>query len=731
MFRRRSRSPLRMLLFLVVVLVALGGLATWANGLFGLGGFSLPGGAGPLSVALPGSGGTATPSATPTPPPSWEDRARQTVVRYLDTWQRRDYQALYEMLSTAAKGRITQERFVGRHQAIMSGVVITKVGGTVGAVQLLPVGADPTTASVGLTVTMESGRVGRIEEQKTLGLVREGGEWRVDWTPDLIFNGLTNENLVRVYPDDPQRGPILDRKGRLLAGPGTTVTVGVVPGNIKDEPRVVQALSAFLGMPADAIRAKFAGVQPDWWLPLKDLPESRRADAEAKLANLAGVEVRSKTTRVYPYGQLAAHVLGYVSHPTAEDLAKFADRGYEEEDFVGREGIEAWAERDLAGQKGGRVFIVDQAGNEVRVIGERRAQPGRPVQLTIDVDIQQEAEKALGEKTGSIVVLDPRDNSVLALASRPAFDPNAFILGISAADWQKLAGDPRHPFQNRATLSAYPTGSIFKVITMAAGLEKGGFTPQSEFQCNGRWTGLPGLEMGDWRPEGHGRLDLEQGLVESCDIVFYELGKTLDSLGETLLPDFARQFGLGEPTGLVGLPEAAGTVPDAAWKQSTQGQPWYAGDAVNLAIGQGFLEATPLQMANVYATLANGGELRTPLLVRRVGEGAEAKEYKSEARRRIPVSAANITAIREAMKQVASSPAGTAYYAFRGFGVPTAAKTGSAENQNPKAHAWFAGFAPADNPELVILVMVEGGEAGGEVAAPLARQVLEAYFGRR
>jgi penicillin-binding protein 2 len=236
--------------------------------------------------------------------------------------------------------------------------------------------------------------------------------------------------------------------------------------------------------------------------------------------------------------------------------------------------------------------------------------------------------------------------------------------------------------------------------------------------------------MGDWKPEGHGALDLQQGLVESCDIVFYEISKKLDSMDAKLLPQWARLYGLGERTGTAGLDEVPGTVPDPDWKRQNHNQEWFGGDTINLGIGQGFMEATPLQMANVYAALANGGELRTPVLVQRVGEGASAQEYKADVKRRVPGSAATLSTIREAMKKVASSEKGTAYYAFRNFAVPTAAKTGSAENQGPKAHAWFAGYAPADQPEMVVLIMVEGGEMGGEVAAPIGRQVLEAYFKR-
>jgi penicillin-binding protein 2 len=481
-------------------------------------------------------------------------------------------------------------------------------------------------------------------------------------------------------------------------------------------------------VPEQSIKAMYANTKADWWVPLRDLPESRRADAVAKLGGIPGIEVRSKAARTYPNGSLAVHVVGYIGPTTASDLTQFAAQGYEEGDFIGRDGIEAWAERDLAGVKGGRLLIADGDGNTVRTIAQRKAEDGKAVQLTIDLDVQQVAEKSLGDKVGSIVVLDPRDNSVLAMVSHPSFDPNAFVTGISDQDWQKLSGDPMHPFQNRATMSAYPTGSIFKVITMDAALEKGGFRPDSPFDCNGVWTGLPGVVMHDWVAQGHGHLDLQEGLVESCDIVFYELGKKLDSLDSSLLPDYAKQFGLGQLTGIDALDEAKGTVPDPDWKQSVIKQPWYPGDAVNLAIGQGYLEATPLQMANVYSALANGGELRTPLLVRQIGQGDAAQQFVSQVRGRIPGSAATLSTIRVAMKQVAASPKGTAYYAFQGFQVPTAAKTGSAENQNPDAHAWFAGYAPADAPQIVVLVMVEGGKAGGEVAAPLGRQIIAGYF---
>ena len=268
---------------------------------------------------------------------------------------------------------------------------------------------------------------------------------------------------------------------------------------------------------------------------------------------------------------------------------------------------------------------------------------------------------------------------------------------------------------------------------MAAGLEKGGYQSNSPFVCNGKWAVLdPKKPMGDWIPQGHGNLDLSQGLVESCDIVFYSVGYKLNGIDNRILSDYAHQFGFGDPTGIVGLSEAEGIVSSPDWKKRVLRQDWFAGDAVNLAIGQGYLDATPLQVANSYAVLANGGVLRTPLLIKKIvpADGSPVKEFQSQERGRVSVSPQNLSIIRDALKRVASTTRGTAFYAFNGYRIPVAAKTGSAENQNPDAHAWFAGFGPIDDPRIVITVMIEGGRTGAEVAAPLGRQGFEMTLGK-
>jgi penicillin-binding protein 2 len=269
-------------------------------------------------------------------------------------------------------------------------------------------------------------------------------------------------------------------------------------------------------------------------------------------------------------------------------------------------------------------------------------------------------------------------------------------------------------------VSAYPTGSIFKVITMAAGMENGVARAADTYDCGLDWNGLPGVTLHNWQPEG--MLKLSEALTQSCNPAFYEIGLKLDQVDPTLLPNFARAFGLGQPTGVQGIHEAAGTVPDPTWKRQQIGEPWSSGDSVNLAIGQGYLLATPLQMANAYAALARGGALLAP----RLEQDLEAQPLGS-----LNLSAATLSAIVDGMRRVTSTPQGTAYYAFRDEKLAIAAKTGSAENENPDAHAWFVGFTPPDAPKLLVLVMVEGGQHGGTVAAPIARSLIDFAYPRQ
>jgi penicillin-binding protein 2 len=643
------------------------------------------------------------PTATPTPA-----RPEQVAASYFEAWQQGQYARMYDVLSSAAQATTPRELFIRRHTNIHDGI---------GEMRLSLRATGPAQpASEGMQVPFEVTRTlvlfGDISESNTLPLVQEDDNWRVAWRPSVIFSGLSPSSSVRVVPEHPARGRIVDRNGKPLADNGSVVAVGVVPGEIQDEGMLLAGMSEALGIPPHTIKQRYAGGQPGWFMPITARPSSDRGDLQTSIGSLPGVSLQDRPARTYPLGDAAAHVLGYVSHLTADELRQLAARGYDESDWVGRAGLEAAFEAQLAGEKGGAIRIVDPEGRVLRTIVQKDARPGEDMQLSIDAAIQNQAAAALGDKAGSVVVMDPADNSVLALLSRPSFDSNQFVIGLDDAAWQKLNG-PERPLVLRATESAYPTGSIFKIITMAAGLEQGGYRPTDTFDCGLDWNGLPGVTLHNW--EAQGTLTLTRALTASCNPAFYSIGLKVDSIDPNVLPGFARRFGLGSATRIAGVHESPGVVPDPAWKQREMRDSWSAGDAVNLAIGQGYLLATPLQMANAYAALARGGDLVSPRLL----------PAPADTLGELNLQPATRTAILDGMKAVTTTAIGTAYYAFKDEKLPVAAKTGSAENENPDAHAWFVGFTPPDHARLLVLVMVEGGQHGGTVAAPVARQIID------
>jgi penicillin-binding protein 2 len=685
---------------------------------------SPPAGAGPAPTAAVQSTPTIAPTyAPPTATPAANGLA-DAVSQYVAAWQDGRYSDMYQLLNAAARSTITETKFVQRYSNIATGIELesTTVQATVPA-NSAPAGTPPTVV-VPMHVTYSLAVLGKIEEDNVLPMVVENGAWKVAWTPGLIFRDLDATRVVRYDAISPQRGSILDRNGNVLAQDGAILLVGVIPGEIKDEAALLKAMSDYLKMPPDAIKKLYASAQPDWFVPIQDLPMSEKPNADAKIGNLPGVDLREDHRRVYPYGNVAAHVVGYVTQVQDSELKGLQTKGYQVGDWIGRSGLEAWAENDLRGQIGATLAIVDQNGNVVRTIAQKLSVAGNNVVTTIDINYQTTALKTLGQKTGSLVVMNPQDNSILAIVSNPTFDPNQFVLGLSNAQWQMLNG-PTKPLLFRAAQGLYATGSIFKVITMSAGLEKGGFKPTDTFDCGLDWRGLPGYVLHNWKAEG--TLNLIQSLTGSCDPTFYTIGLKLNQIDPAILPTFARAFGLGQSSNTIGIDDAAGLVPDPAWKQKQLSQAWFDGDGVNLAIGQGYLLATPLQMANAFSTIANHGKLQTPVLVAEIKrpDGTVVKSFNAEAKGALPVSPTNLGYVTQGMRGVTSTPLGTAYYAWQGSPIPMEAKTGSAENETSKAHAWFVGYTSPDHPTLLALVMLEGGELGGQFAAPLGRQMVE------
>ncbi len=663
------------------------------------------------------------PTATPTPTlPGLEEVA----LGFLKSWERTDYKSMYALLSPSSQAEITQAEFVRYYHDAAAETTMTAL-----ETQLVSLLRDGPQAQAAYRLIMDTVLVGRIERDNLMSLSYADGRWGVNWSPGLIFRELEGGNILRLFRHMPSRGNIYDRYGAGLAVEDQAVTVGVVPGQIEDEERLLAELGWILGLEAASIKEKYALARPNWYVPIGDLSFEASQAHYGTLTSLPGVVLRDKWVRAYPEGDLAAHLLGYMGKIEQDEQAAWAAKGYRSDEPVGKAGLERWGESYLAGRRGGTLVVLTPTGRQLVTIKEQPAVQSRSIYTTLDQRLQQAAEAALGDERGAIVALDPNTGQILALASHPTFDPNMFITGIDSDRWQVLAGDTGRPLVNRATQGTYPPGSVFKIVTMAAALEEGGFTSESTFNCPGTWYGL-GKDWPKtcWLEKGHGQVNLVQALTVSCDVTFYELGKRLHELDPTLLPRYARLFGLGAPTGLEVPEEAAGLVPDPDWKLAELGESWFPGDSVNLAIGQGYLLVTPLQVAAMMAAVGNGGTLYRPQLVLKITASSEEPEQVFEPQKlgQLPLKPETLSAIQEGLLRAATSPEGTAYRALKGMEIAVAGKTGTAENPDADPHAWFAGYAPADDPQIAVAVLVENGGEGSQVAAPLFRQVVEAFF---
>ncbi len=675
----------------------------------------------PQAIALTPTAVRTAPAATSTPTNDSRAGAASRVARdFLTAWSGRRYDDMYDALSPGARTAITSTAFVDRYSAISSVVGITKL-----VPQIRSTTVDGNHAVVTFTVAMSTTTVGPVKLTNAMPLHFDGSRWSVGWTPDLIFPGLGDSYKIHVYQEAAHRGSIVDSFGRPLAETGDVLQVGVVPQYISDEKALLTFLSSWLKMPAKQIRAMYhvawAVKNPSFFVPIATVTSLEwnaiPPDQQRALRN-NGLDVQpGATRRLYPQGAVAGPLLGYVL-PGASH---------------GSSGLEYWADKYLAGHDGARLAIATSPDYAyiISTIKDRPKQDGATVHLTLDATLQAAAERALQGKVGAVVALRPSDGAVLAMASTPGFDPNSFARGISATEYEALANNPNQPFLNRAVLGQYPVGSIFKIMTMGAALEKAGFTPETTRFCAGIWTGLgAAYAKRDWLPQGHGNISLHEALVQSCDIYFYQVGLELDQKNPNLLPDYARSWGFGSPTGIVGLSEAPGVIPDPQWTEKTLGKPWVPGNAVDMAIGQGYVEVTPLQVAQMLGALADNGVMHRPYIVQRIvgANGAVLQDYKPVVSRVLPLSAAHLQDILSAMHGVTSEGQGTATNVFAGFNWPVAGKTGTAQAPTGNPHAWFAALAPADHPTIALVVLVEHGGEGSAVAAPLARQILQTYF---
>ncbi len=477
---------------------------------------------------------------------------------------------------------------------------------------------------------------------------------------------------------------------------------------------------------------------------------------------LPGVQVQINAMREYLTGALTADLIGYLGPIPAEQAETYAAEGYGSQDWVGYAGLENSYEQELRGQVGYRQIQVDVAGREISTVGEpRQPVPGYNLHLTIDVQLQQAMEAALrrglaaaGSPSGVAIAMNPQNGAILGMVSLPTYDNNLFADGITEKEYAVLSGDPTRPLLNHAISGIYPPGSTFKMVAASAGLEEGVITSRTRLQDNGiMW--LPNKyypnDISKAQPfycwiqqygRGHGAIDVTEALAESCDVFFYQVGgglRDFEGLNVDRLARYANQFGYGEPSGIKLPGEHGGLVPSDQWKRLTYGEGWFTGDTYNMSIGQGFVLATPLQVVNATAAIANGGTLHQPQLVAQLTDssGTVVEQMEPEIIRQIPISPVNMAVVREGMFGAVNWSQGTAPGA-RVAGVAVAGKTGTAEFWDPEigydakgrlpTHAWFTAFAPYDNPEIAVVVFIYNGGEGSAVAVPVASEILHTYF---
>ncbi len=557
------------------------------------------------------------------------------------------------------------------------------------------------------------------------------------------YTFLSENNRIRIKRIPGTRGMILDRRGQLLVDSRPSFDLLFIPEDAADPEETLGLLAHYLKrdekelleiLEANKQRPPFEEVVLG-----KDVDWATVVAVEAHQLDLPGVTLRSRPRRNYVDGAMGAHVLGYLGEIGPAQLKNLKEAGYVLGDEIGQYGLERRWEDVLRGQSGGQQVEVDALGRRVRVLHEVTDVPGYTVHLTLDRDLQQTAFEALQGSEGTIVALDVHTGAILAMVSTPSFDPNVFARGIKGDEWRALIKDQQRPLSNRATQGQYPPGSTFKIIMSIAGLEEGVIDPEAKISDPGFYS-FGNRAFRDWKKGGHGLVDLHRAIVESCDVYFYQLGPRL---GIDRIAKWAHAFGLGEKSGVALDDERSGTIPDTEWKRKRFHQPWYPGETVSVAIGQGYVTVTPLQLANMMATVANGGTLYRPRIVSKVESvnTGIVREYGPEKIRTIDLKPSTLERVRDALADVVRTPPGTGG-AARSNIVNIAGKTGTAQVVEMKGgyvkteqlaylnrdHAWFVSYAPVENPQIAVVVLVEHGGHGASAAAPLAKKVIEKYI---
>lgn len=564
-----------------------------------------------------------------------------------------------------------------------------------------------------------------------------------------IINGqtyreLSTNNRIRLQSLPPSRGLIYDNEGSLLVDNRPAFDLFIVPRDAKPLSETLKRLSLFTGIPAEEMAeriAKKGGENSSRRVVLKrGIGRDVLAPVEVHSFDLPGVVVKVRPKRFYLNPGMAAHLLGYLGEINARELGSGNHPEASVGDFIGKFGAEKVMEPLIRGSQGGRQVEVDARGRVIRELKRVDADPGKNIFLTINTTLQKRSEALLKGDVGAVVALDPRNGSVLAMASSPTFDQNDFVSGLSYAKWNALKNDPGRPMENKATQALYPPASIYKIVTSIAALEEKVVDERTHFFCSGRHA------FGDrvyrcWKRIGHGSVNIVDSIAQSCDVYYYEAG---ERLGVDRLAFYARACGLGRPTGVELAGEAAGLIPTAEWKRRKLGQNWLSGETLSLAIGQSYNLVTPIQMAMLVASVGNGGTLYQPYILGKIetADGELVKKTQPVVKGRLPAGKKTLELVRKGLWETVNSRKGTGKIAFI-KGVTVAGKSGTAQviskgdddSRKKKIrkfrdHAWFVAYAPVVNPVIAVAVIVEHGEGGSTKAAPIARKVIETYLGK-
>lgn len=663
--------------------------------------------------------------------------------KYLDAWKIRDYATMYDMLSPLTQDGITEEAFAGRYDEIWRSAVLTGIEYEIVSSFV----QNPRQSQVRLQTALHSLAAGDINRDLQMDLTLVDEAWTVAWSDGLILPELESGSALFLDVVTPTRANIYDRNGLALAADSEAVALWIVPNQIGDEDAELDMLSTIrrlMDYPSnDSILLEYDQIRnTDFRINLGEVPLENFQQVQGILSDVGGVQWGTYDTRLYFDGGLAPHAVGYISWIQEEDLQDYLISGYQGDEFVGQIGLEYWYEEALRGQPGGTLYTTDAAGRPNNPIASQESEPPFAVYTTLNRDLQRHAQQALEDSdlTGAVVVLDRDTGAVLAMASTPDFDPNLFDTNNpnSSSGLTELFQVPNDPLLNRATVGAYAPGSVFKTVTMAAALESGVYRPDTIYNCGLEFRELAGITLYDWRYEkelgGWGEITLQEALERSCNPYFFHIGLDLHNRGmETAISDMAKAFGLGTSTGIE-IGEQGGLVPDPETKQELFDDEWAQADSVQLAIGQSFLQVTPLQVARMVAAIGNGGTLYQPQIVDRVqsAEGEILSEFEPIVQGDLPVSPENLEAIQDAMVGVIRHPNGTARNVFLGLNLDIAGKTGTAQTGDfTDPHAWFAAYTfeeREDIPDIVVVVVLEFQGEGSEWAAPVARRVIESHF---